>query len=195
MRFVVLIATCAAAYTQPLWFEPNGANFQARNLLLSPTQAVIQAGNSPVVLTLQHANPHARGEALDQLPGVSNYYIGNDPKRWRTDVPHFARVRYHGVYPGIDLIYYGNAEGKLEYDFVVRPGANPHQIHIAFNQPVHTTSEGDLLIANLRQHRPKVYQGGREVACDYIVDQLRPHRTAHHRSGDRILHLPWRQRR
>jgi len=159
----------------PLWFEPKGAHFQARHLLLSSTQAVIQAGESPVVLTLQHANPHARGEALDRLPGVSNYYIGNDPKKWRTDVPHFARVRYHGVYPGIDLIYYSNAQGKLEYDFIVQPGADPRQIQIAFNQPVHTTSDGDLLVAGLRQHRPKVYQNRHEIACDYIVD--REHRV------------------
>src|SRR5690349_14951583 len=114
MRFVVLFATCAAAYAQPLWFEPNGAHFQGRNLLLSPTGAVIHAGEAPVVLTLQHANPHARAQALDRLPGISNYYLSNDPKKWRTDVPHFARVRYHCIYPGIDLLYYGNAEGKLE---------------------------------------------------------------------------------
>jgi uncharacterized protein (TIGR03437 family) len=155
----------------PLWFEPNGAYFQARNLLVSPTRALIQAGESQVVLTLQHANPHARGEALDRLPGVSNYYLGNDPKRWRTDVPHFARVRYHDVYPGIDVIYYGNTDGKLEYDFVVQPGANAHQVQIAFNRPIHTNSDGELLIAGLRQHRPKVYQHGREVACDYIIDR------------------------
>jgi uncharacterized protein (TIGR03437 family) len=154
----------------PLWFEPNGAHFQARHLLLSPTQVVIQAGESQVMLTLRHANPHARGEPLDRLPGISNYYFGNDPKKWRTDVPHFARVRYHDVYPGIDVIYYGNAEGKLEYDFVVRSGANPHQIQIALNKPVHTTSDGDLLVAGLRQHRPKVYQHGHEIACDYIVN-------------------------
>jgi uncharacterized protein (TIGR03437 family) len=159
----------------PLWFEPNGAHFQAPNLILSPTQAVITGGASPVVLTLQHANPQAHGEALDRLSGISNYYLGNDPKKWRTDVPHFARVRYHDVYPGIDLVYYGNAEGKLEYDFIVEPGANPHQIQVAFNKPVRTTSDGDLLVACLRQHRPKVYQDGREIACDYMVD--REHRV------------------
>jgi uncharacterized protein (TIGR03437 family) len=174
MKTLVLFAfICVHArlIALPLWFEPNGANFQARHVLLSPTQALIQAGQSRVVLTLQHANPHARGEALDPLPGVSNYYLGNDPKKWRTDVPHFARVQYHDVYPGIDLIYYGNAGGKLEYDFVVQPGADPHQIQIAFDKPVHSASDGDLLIAGLRQHRPKVYQHGREIACDYIVEQ------------------------
>jgi uncharacterized protein (TIGR03437 family) len=170
MRFTFVIAAFAAAYAQPLWFEPNGAHFQARHLVLSPTSAVIQAGESPIVLTLHHANPHSRPEALDRLPGVSNYYLGNDPEKWRTDVPHFGRVRYHDVYPGIDVIYYGNAQGNLEYDFIIQPGANPHQVRIAFNQPVHTTSDGDLLVAGLRQRRPKVYQHGREIACDYIVD-------------------------
>jgi uncharacterized protein (TIGR03437 family) len=170
--FVVFAFICfeSPLFSLPLWFEPNGAHFQARHLLLSPTQAVFQAGESPVVLTLQHANPHARGEALDRLPGISNYYLGNDPAKWRTDVPHFARVRYHDVYPGIDVIYYGNTDGKLEYDFVVQPGANPHRIQIAFNRPVHTTSNGELFVAGLRQHRPKIYQDSREVACDYIVD-------------------------
>ena len=157
----------------PLWFEPNGAHFQARHLLLSPTQAVIQDGESQVMLTLRHANPRARAEGLDRLPSVSNYYLGNDPKKWRTDVPHFARVQYHDVYPGIDVIYYHNAESRLEYDFIVRPGANPHLIQIAFNRPVHTTSDGDLIVAGLHQHRPKVYQDGRQVACDYIVDHER----------------------
>jgi uncharacterized protein (TIGR03437 family) len=147
--------------------------FQSRNIYLRATSFVIHIHGSPIVLTLEHANASARAEALDRLPGVSNYYLGNDPKKWRTDVPHFARVRYHDVYPGIDVIYYGDAQGKLEYDFIVQAGANPHQIQIAFNRHVHTTSEGDLLIAGLRQHRPKVYQDGREVACDYIVDRER----------------------
>src|SRR5260370_23982436 len=170
MKRLALFGFTYSRLAFPTWLDPNGAHFQARNLLVSPTQVAINAGASPVVLTLQHANPRARGEALDRLPGVSNYYLGNDPKKWRTDVPHFARVRYHQVYPGIDLIYYHTAEGKLEYDFIVQPGANRHQIQIAFNQPVHTTSDGDLLIAGLRQHRPKVYQNRREIACDYIVD-------------------------
>src|SRR5215472_11381704 len=170
MRKLALAFLYSRLMALPLWFEPNGAHFQARHLLLSPTRALIQGGESPIVVTLEYANPHARPEALDPLPGVSNYYLGNDPKKWRTDVPHFARVRYHDVYPCIDVIYYANAHRKLEYDFIVQPGANPHQIQIAFNQPVHTTSDGDLLVAGLRQHRPKVYQHGREIACDYIID-------------------------
>jgi hypothetical protein len=63
------------------------------------------------------------------LPGRSHYLLGNDPSGWRTHIPHYARVRYRDVYPGIGLIYYGH-QGRLEYDFVVAPGADPKQIHL-----------------------------------------------------------------
>ena len=63
-------------------------------------------------------------EAEEQRAGVSNYFIGRDPNNWHTDVPQFAKVRYRNVYPGIDVVFYGNAS-DLEYDFVVSPGANP----------------------------------------------------------------------
>ncbi|MBI4166047.1 MAG: SBBP repeat-containing protein [Acidobacteria bacterium] len=73
------------------------------------------------------ANPSAAVTGLDELPGKSNYFIGNDPKKWRTNVRNYAKVKYQSVYPGIDLVYYGN-QGQLEYDFVVAPGANPNAI-------------------------------------------------------------------
>jgi len=81
------------------------------------------------VIRLQFAgaNPDARITGVDPLAGQTNYFIGSDPSRGRTGVSSFARVRYEGVYPGIDLICYGN-EGKLEYDFEVAPGADPSQI-------------------------------------------------------------------
>jgi uncharacterized protein (TIGR03437 family) len=175
MRFVVVFAACATAYAQPLWFEPNqgqahpSVQFQSRNTFLRATSAAIQIHGSPIVFTLEHANANARAEALDRLPGVSNYYLGNAPRKWRTDVPHFARVRYHEVYPGIDLVYYGNKEGKLEYDFVVNAGADPGAIRIAYNRPILAGSRGDLVISRLRQRRPKAYQAGREIECEYIV--------------------------
>ena len=75
-------------------------------------------------MSLVGASESARVSGLEQLPGKSNYFIGNDPKKWRTDVANYAKVRYQNVYPGVDLVYYGN-QGQLEYDFVVAPGANP----------------------------------------------------------------------
>jgi uncharacterized protein (TIGR03437 family) len=82
-------------------------------------------------MKLVGANVSARIEGADELPGKSNYFIGNDPAKWRTNVPTYAKVKYEEVYPGIDLVYYGN-QRQLEYDFVVAPGADPHAIRLAF---------------------------------------------------------------
>ena len=74
----------------------------------------------PTVLRMKlvGANPAPQMVGLDKLPGESNYFIGNDPKNWHTSIPTYAKVRYQDVYPGVDMLYYGN-QGQLEYDFVV----------------------------------------------------------------------------
>ena len=72
-------------------------------------------------MTLVGANPKAVVAGSERLPGMSNYFIGNDPKKWHTGIPQFAGVRYQSVYPGIDLVFYGS-QGHLEYDFKVAPG-------------------------------------------------------------------------
>jgi hypothetical protein len=86
--------------------------------------------NSVLRMKLLGADSTAKVVGLDELPGKSNYFIGNDPKKWRTNMPTYARVKYEGVYPGVDLVYYGN-QGRLEYDFVVAPGADPGSIQLA----------------------------------------------------------------
>ena len=63
-------------------------------------------------------------EGVSQTGGITNYFIGNDASKWRTDVPQFQQVRYRDVYPGIDVVFYGN-DRNLEYDFVLQPGADP----------------------------------------------------------------------
>jgi len=75
-----------------------------------------------LLMRLVAANADAKVTGLDEVPGKSNYFIGNDPKKWRTNVPNYGKVRYENVYPGVDLVYYGN-QRQLEYDFVVAPGA------------------------------------------------------------------------
>src|SRR5271169_3608785 len=80
-------------------------------------------------LKLVGAKAVATVTGVDELPGKSNYFIGNDPAQWRTNVPNYARVKYEGVYPGVDLVYYGNQQ-HLEYDFVVAPGADPGAIKL-----------------------------------------------------------------
>src|SRR6266567_1432074 len=81
-------------------------------------------------MKLVGANRAGNVTALDELLGKTNYFIGNDPKKWRTDVPTYGKVKYEGVYPGVDLVYYGN-QRQLEYDFVVAPGADPKAIQLA----------------------------------------------------------------
>ena len=68
----------------------------------------------------------ARVSGASPLPGKSSYFIGNDPSKWHHDIPQFARVQYQAVYPGVDLVYYGD-QGQLEYDFRVAPAADPNR--------------------------------------------------------------------
>jgi len=123
------------------------------------------------------ANPNPRVVGLDHLPGVTNYFIGNDPAKWKTNVAGYAKVKYEGVYPGIDLVYYDNGEGRLEYDFIVAPGADPKQIALSIEdaQNVEVDSSGDLVISaatgTIRKPAPKVYQEidgkRREITAGY----------------------------
>ena len=98
-----------------------------------------------------------------QLPGESNYFIGNDPAQWHRDIPQFARVRYRNVYPGVDLVYYGN-QGRLEYDFEVAPGSDPAQVALEFkgSRNPRIDATGDLVVpvggSQVRLQAPRVYQ-------------------------------------
>src|SRR5258708_6676700 len=121
--------------------EGAAVRFLARgkgySLYLTPQKAILslrQKASGPAKelhLNLEGANPKALAEGLETLPGVSNYYIGNDPSHWHANVPLYAKVKIKDAYPGIDMVYYGN-QGKLEYDFIVKPGADPSAIRLAF---------------------------------------------------------------
>ena len=74
-------------------------------------------------MKLLNANHNAAATGASELPGKANYFLGNDPHKWRTNVPTYAKVKYKDVYQGVDLMYYGSQSGRLEYDFVVVPGA------------------------------------------------------------------------
>jgi hypothetical protein len=126
------------------------------------------------------AAPGARVRASQPLEGRVNYLRGPDPSAWTTDVPTFGRVTTEGVYPGIDLTYYGR-QGQLEYDFVVAPGADPGAIEMEVEgaDSAHVDEQGDLVLevggAQLRQPRPVVYQpdghgSRRAVSGGYAVE-------------------------
>jgi len=115
-------------------------------------------------MNIEGANTAPQVQGADELPGKVNYFIGNDPDKWRTDIPTFGRVQYAGVYPGVDLVYYGN-QSQLEYDFVVKPGADASRIALNFEGADHLAwdaASGDLLIETsvgvMRQQKPLVYQ-------------------------------------
>ena len=122
-------------------------------------------------------------EGLEKLPGISNYFLGSDPAKWRTHVPHYQRVRYPNVYPGIDLVYYGNPQ-RLEHDFIVAPGADPAVIQLAISGAEQATvnSDGDLVLKVLGgevvQQAPKIYQvidgQPRAVTGRYVLRDVAP---------------------
>jgi hypothetical protein len=106
---------------------------------------------------------------IQELPGKSNYFIGN---RSVLGVRQYARVLYKNLYPGIDLVFYGN-HGELEYDFVVAPGATPADIRLEPSKPVEAAADGTLFIGSLRKERPVAFQqiGARRegVPAQYAV--------------------------
>ncbi|MFQ5486511.1 MAG: SBBP repeat-containing protein, partial [Desulfobacterales bacterium] len=123
-----------------------------------------QAMETAVVrMQMVGANPAPKMFGEDILPGKSNYLKGNDPKKWRTDVSNYKKVRYEEVYPGIDLVYYGN-QRKLEYDFIVKPGADPKASQLAFDgiESYSIENGGDLVLhmseGNVIQQKPVIYQ-------------------------------------
>src|ERR1017187_7782878 len=128
--------------------------------------------DSGVVRTrLLGANSKVVVSGADRLPGASNYFIGNDPAKWRTGIPSYGKVRYAGVYPGVDLVYYGN-QGKLEYDFVVAPTADPGRIAMRVDGGLKVDKHGDLVVATnagaVRFHKPVAYQPTRANGKDPV---------------------------
>jgi hypothetical protein len=173
---------------QPLAFEAVAASragdirFVAQggglSVALSRDGALISSADTPggLLLKLSNANPIATIEGERELPGRVNYFLGSDPAKWQRDVRTFERVRAAEVYPGIDVVFYGNGS-RLEYDFVVKPDADPKAIALVFQggNPL-IDAQGDLVFdgktAGFVQKRPIVYQessSGRElVAARYV---------------------------
>jgi hypothetical protein len=163
----------AALARLPLRFEANRGQAppqvryvaRAGGYTLALTSAgptVHVPGSKAVTISLVNSKRAPRMEALEPLTLRTDYFVGSRDK-WRTAVPSYARVRYHEVYPGIDVVYYGN-QNMLEYDFVLRPGAAPEAIRLKFRGPgnVAISPEGDLVLASggvrIIQKKPFIYQ-------------------------------------
>ncbi len=131
----LLFAINACALAQPLTFEPNqGQTAPGVQFLLHGSGYTLFLGQGDAVLKidtmrmgLAGANSKSNAVGLARQAGVVNYLIGNDPNKWHTGIPTYGKVRYAQIYPGVDLVFYGN-QRRLEYDFVVAPGADPARI-------------------------------------------------------------------
>ena len=144
--------------------EPNAPNSQLETV---------------VRMKLVGASAESTVVGIDELPGKSNYFVGADPTKWHTNVPHYAKVKYTGVYPGIDLVFYGN-QRQMEFDFIVAPGADPSVIQIAFEgaDKVETNNQGDLVLRiaddEVRLRKPFIHQeserGRQEISGSYVLN-------------------------
>jgi hypothetical protein len=124
------------------------------------------------------ANSAAEIAGTKQLPGKTNYLIGNDRTKWHTDIPSYAAVRYQGIYPGVDVLFYGQQQ-RLEYDFVVAPGADPKAIALGISgaRKLQIDARGDLVMSvpcgKVTLQKPVIYQEvngeRREIAGDYSI--------------------------
>jgi hypothetical protein len=147
-------------------FSPLAAHGQRTTGIVPRTgtgQDTPDTARAVVRMQLLGANPAAQAVGLEELPGKANYFRGNDPRQWRTNIPTYAKVQYTTVYPGVDLVYYGHPR-QLEYDFVVAPGANPTAITLGLEgiDRVDVDAQGDLVLStaggSLRFQKPVVYQ-------------------------------------
>lgn len=146
--------------------------------VVSPPDSSTRASAAVVRMNLEGAIARPIVSGRDKLPGKSHYFIGRDPADWHVNLPTYARVHYAAVYPGIDLVYYGN-QGQLEYDFVVAPGADPRQIDLRFTgaERIEIDDHGTLVLVaagiNIRHQKPFFYQkwGGerRPVAGHFVL--------------------------
>jgi hypothetical protein len=140
---------------------PRNSNYKAHGS--PPRDRQSKHGTALLRMKLAGANLRPEVRGLEELPGKSNYFIGNDRTKWHTGIPTYRKVVVRDVYPGIDLVYYGN-QYRLEYDFLVSAGADPNAIKLSFEgaDKMRIDKQGDLVLesggAHIRFKKPSVYQ-------------------------------------
>ena len=164
-RLPLAFETNAGQFDSRVRFAARGRNYTVR---LSPAEVEFDletAASRSARLGMRFAGASASTviAGLDPLPGKSHYFVGNDPGQWRMEVPTYRRVKYKNIYPGTDLYLYGD-QGRLEYDFVLEPGADAGRICMFFRgaSKIRIANSGDLLVTlqdgELRQVLPTIYQ-------------------------------------
>ncbi len=184
MRLLFFLIPCLlSAASSRIQFEPNHGQTDARvrYLARTPQGMVFFTGASivfsrpeaaPITFDLAGSNPSAEWNPADATGNTTTYHVGRDKSRWAEDVPQYARLVRRNVYPGIDAAYYG-ADGRIEYDYLLAPGADPNRIRMRIRgaRNVTLSDAGDLVVRSaggeLLQHKPSIYQtaanGSREI--------------------------------
>ena len=187
LAYLLLLAIETHQPRIPLHFEPNQGQVagetewiaKARGGTLYITGAAVafattEPGGKPRIMRFVGARP-VKGEGLESTGGYSNYFDGRDERQWRSGIPHFGKVRYKGLYQGIDLVYYASPDRQIEYDLEVQAGADIKQIEFSFGgfDRTEIDDNGDLNLwlggHAVRKHRPRVRQGNNEIACTYMM--------------------------
>lgn len=173
----------------------DSAQLALRSPVAAPAHSFGSMPGEPMILAAKPQDLTAQGSVLrmeltdsrldvepigeNALPGNANYFIGNDPAQWHTAIPTYSKVRYSDVYPGVDLVYYGNQQ-QLEYDFDLAPGADASAIQLRFGGAERLTIDagGNLAIetasGSIQFRKPDVYQAvdGRKIAVEGAFDLM-----------------------
>ena len=177
-----------AIASSPLSFEANHGQapaqtqFLARKnqfaISLSPTDASVSMGNKNLNLHFIGSNNQAQASGEKLLNEKTNYLIGNNPKDFRTNIPHYARARFKEVYSGVDIVYYGDG-GRLKYDIIVAPGSDPNIVKIRYDgiEKLKVDRDGNLVLSmtggTIVQPKPLIYQSindeRRYVTGKYVI--------------------------
>jgi uncharacterized protein (TIGR03437 family) len=181
---LLALTVSGRALSSDLSFEANAGQTDPRvqflsrgnghTLFLTSTEAVLRAGHDVFRMKLAGANPASKAEGAEPRIARSNYFIGDDPAKWRTGVANYGRVRFADVYGDIDLVYYGK-DGQLEYDWIVKPGADASKIRLKFAgvKKMWVDRNGDLVLetpgGEVREKKPVIRQAGKEIRGRYVV--------------------------
>jgi hypothetical protein len=180
--FILFSASSAQSYRAPLYFEPNIGQFDPQirfaargpvyRAWITDSELILEANAGPAARIRFAPKPKSarKAEGLEKQPGISNYFIGNRPERWTENVPSFAKAKIEEVYQGIDIVFYATPDQQIEYDLIVKPGADPSQISIDFDprfkprsDPGNTTITMDLPQGSIQHRVPQIHQNGRDI--------------------------------
>ena len=154
--------------------EGDSERTAERRMAEMPVESVV------LRMKLDGSNQSSRVSGIEKLPTTSNYFTGNNPAAWRRGVSNYSKVKYESIYPGIDLVWYGNQQ-TLEHDFMIAPGADPSRIKLSFSGADKMSIDGDGALVTqaggeeLRLLKPRAWQGSngarRAITCDYRLGE------------------------